>query len=118
MNAYEQGLALYAMPKDPNDIDLVQVVRTIMVQDGMKEEVEAYFDTNPIIMEAVGKASPVQRHQLNRYFRFQMMSTSVDSTLARTYLIENGTMEEWLMLFQEYILPFIRSNNLPKYIEY
>jgi len=103
----------YHSPKMDGDIDLVTEVRNMLVASGLLPKVQTCFDTNRFIIEASGKASDVQRFLLNRYWSQQLMSSSRHSIEERYCLIPDGTITDWLHLFQTKVLPFIIANDLP-----
>lgn len=114
MNSQIQATAAeYHQPRDPNDIDLISVVRNILVQNGLAGNLPA-FDNNRFVLEGRDKPSKVQRYLLNRFWSHQLMTSQSISIEERYSLIPDGTHERWLELFKEKIVPFLIVNNLPK----
>lgn len=107
------GIQQYKQPKPEGDPDLVILVRDQLVASGLLKLVEMGYDNNRFIIEAKGKPSSVQRHLLNRYWGLQLMSSKKPTTEERYCLIPNGTVADWLKLFNTKVLPFIIENNLP-----
>jgi hypothetical protein len=95
------------------EIDLIATVREILVASiGTNRVVEAY-DTNRFIVMSQGRNSDVQRSNLNRYWSYQLLSAPAQSQEERYCLIPNGTISDWLGLFQSKIMPFVIEHSLP-----
>ena len=108
----KQGIEQYHTPKPDNDLDLISSVRSIMLNSGLGQKIDAY-DNDRFIVEASGKTSDVQRFLLNRYWNQQLMASEKQTIEERFCLIPNGTIDDWLRLFQAKVLPFVVENNLP-----
>jgi hypothetical protein len=108
------GVAQYYQPKPEGDIDLVSEVRRVLVEAGLNQLVEANYDNNRFIVDAANKPSSVQRFLLNRFWNYQLVSCEAVSIDERYCLIPNGTVQDWLKLFTEKVLPFAIANQLPK----
>lgn len=52
-------------------------------------------------------------HDLNNYWRRQLMSVQADTTTERTCLVDDASPEDWLCHFSEHIIPTIRRFGLP-----
>ena len=103
----------YIKPREETDLDLVTIVRTMLIDSGLMQQVLAAYDTDRFILEARNRPSEAQRFLLNRYWSYQLMKSDKSSIEERTYLIPNGEVSDWLRMFQAKILPFIIENNLP-----
>jgi len=112
-NKLQAGVSTYHKAKAEGDIDLVVVVRNILLNAGLAEKVVTAYDGNRFIIEAYGKDSEVQRFLLNRYWNQQLMMGKRVSIEERYCLIPNGTIDDWLKLFNAKVLPFLLDNNLP-----
>ncbi len=112
-NVIAAGVEQYQQAKPEGDIDLVAMVRNKLLGFGLHEAVQNSFDTNRFIIEAQNKPSAIQRHLLNRYWALQLMSSTKPTTEERYCLIPNGTVEQWLDLFEKKVLPFVVENKLP-----
>lgn len=110
--ALAQGVERYHQTRTESDIDLIQEVRQKMLSSGLGQRMAAY-DQNRFIMEAEGKAPETQRFLLNRYWSHQLMQSPKPSFEERYCLIPDGSVGEWLKLFEQKILPFVIENNLP-----
>lgn len=113
----QQGIDQYHQPRAEGEIDLVASVREMLINAGLAQRVSAFFDTNRFIVEAQNKNSSAQRFLLNKYWSIQLMASTTPSTEERFCLIPNGTTGDWLRLFNNKILPFIVSNELPVKID-
>lgn len=109
----QKGVDQYYQPKNPNDMDLVAIVREDLVNSGLANHLPTAYDNSRFIQEAVGKDSNVQRFLLNRYWTQQLMSAKQISIEERYCLIPNGDVQDWLRLFRSKVLPFIVQNDLP-----
>lgn len=109
----QQGIKQYYQPKNPNDMDLVAIVREDLISSGLANHLPTAYDNSRFIQEAVGKDSNVQRFLLNRYWTQQLMSAKQVSIEERYCLIPNGDVQDWLRLFRSKVLPFIIQNDLP-----
>lgn len=109
------GQQRFVQPKPEGDIDLVLEVRNILQSAGLLQNVLHAYDNHRFVIDAAGKCSDVQRFMLNRYWNLQL-SMSPNSIDVRYNLIPNGTINDWLRLFRDSILPFLIQNGLPKQI--
>lgn len=115
LGSFEQGRNLYLSEKQNSDIDLINEVRNILIGEGLGRQVEAYFDTNELILQSLGKDSVVQRFNLNRYWTLQILaSNDPRSSDVRYHLIHSGNPSDWLDLFKEGVVPFIVHHHLPR----
>lgn len=103
----------YGEPRLESDIDLIDIVRQTLINAGLQHNVLAHYDNNHYIVEAINKRPEVQRFLLNQFWNLQLMSVSVNSLNERFSLVPNGSLEEWLNLFNSVIIPFAVQHNLP-----
>ena len=103
----------YHAARQPNDIDLIAEVRQRLVISGISAERIMAYEQNQYIIDACDKTPEVQRFLLNRYWNLQLMSSRKVSINERYCLIPNGSIDDWLRLFSDKILPFIVKNELP-----
>lgn len=116
MSAIETMYESYFKKPEEGDIDLVNLVRDILRESGLGMQVQAAYDVNTHIQQAIGKNMEAQRYLLNRYWNLQLLSCSDTSFEERYCLIPNGKIEDWVRLFKAKIIPFCIKNNLPKVI--
>lgn len=107
---------IYNRPRDADDRDLVAEVRQVLVESGLAQEAENFFDTNQYIVEAKNKSSEFQRQLLNRFWTIQLLSVDGNSEDQRYSLIPNGSLDDWKRLFQMSIVPFAVQHRLPRAI--
>ena len=103
----------YQQSRTQEDVNLIEVVRNILLEHGLRKHVETTYDHDRFIIEGTNKPSDVQRYLLNRFWSYQLMKSEHSSIEERTYLIPNGTISEWVNLFNSKILPFVIANDLP-----
>lgn len=97
------------------EFDLIAATRQMLIENGLGQNIQ-FFDTNHHIVGAMPLNYEAQRFILNTYFRIQMMSVNASSTDERFNLIDTGSAQDWLRLFQQFVLPFLIQHNLPKSI--
>lgn len=107
----------YAEQRLESDIDLVAIVRQILVEAGLYQNVIDHYDNDHYVLEANTKRPEVQRFLLNQFWNLQLMSVPVNSMNERFSLVPNGSLDEWLSLFQATIVPFAVQHNLPSGID-
>ena len=110
---YNKSMNLYNNPKPAEDIDLTDEVRKLLMNAGLLNNVINFYDSDQFIIDSYGKHSSVQRYYQNRFWTSQLPRAVQSSTTVRTYLINDGSVDTWLNMFNKYILPFIKENSLP-----
>lgn len=113
VNALEQGRASYFAERQPDEIDVLQEVRKILLMSGFTKEQVYLFDNDPTIINSQNKNSFTQRYLLNRYWTLQLQSAPNNSEQARYFLLPEGDIQEWLRCFRTVVVPFALENNLP-----
>lgn len=103
----------YHQAKPDGDIDLIDTVRQSLLMSGLGHQVTVAYNQNRFILEAEGKSSDVQRFLLNRYWNMQLAMAAKPSIEERYCLIPDGTIQDWLTLFKEKVLPFLITHQLP-----
>lgn len=96
------------------DIDMVQEVHNLLCRAGMHKKSQEVFLAHPWIKEAQTFVTEGQRFLLNRYWKLQLCQLPTDTSAERWCLVENGTIAEWLSLFEKKIIPFCLDNDLPR----
>jgi ankyrin repeat protein len=107
----------YAEQRLESDIDLIAIVRQILVEAGLQHNVVNHYDNDHYVLEALNKRPEVQRFLLNQYWNLQLMAAPVNSMNERFSLVPNGSLDEWLNLFQATIVPFAIRHSLPRGID-
>ena len=103
--------------RSEGDIDLVSWVRSLFDNLGYEAILSQHYDNHPTIIAAKDKGPDLQRFHLNQYWSTQLLSVQVktgESTMdARSYLTTHGSVSDWMVFFQESVLPAIIHYNLP-----
>lgn len=104
------GQDFYNEKADPDEIDLVQVVRSRLHDQGINDEVLAKsFDQSNFIQEADGKHTHAQQWNLTRWideqFTLIQAQDGLDTRLYRYQAMYEVKPEEWLKVFDGGILP-------------
>lgn len=94
-------------------VDLVSEVRTILIESGLAKEVAENFDTNGYVRDAINIPFEGQRFLMNRYWNLQLLQLGLTSIEERFCLVDEGTMNDWIRLFKDKILPTLVSKRLP-----
>lgn len=115
--ASQEGINIFNRPRETNEIDLVSLVRNMLINSGKSNEVINAFDNHHFINTVKDKNAEVQRQYLNRYWHLQLVSVSANSSNERFCLVPNGSISDWIRLFEAKILPFIIEHDLPKAIK-
>jgi hypothetical protein len=103
----------YQQVREPGDRDLVAEVRQKLIQAGVPMESMVHFNNHQNIIDASNKKPEAQRFLLNRYWNIQLLNCPKTSADERFCLIPNGTLDDWMRLFEAKVLPFIITNGLP-----
>ena len=110
----------FTTPQRDKELMLIESVRTLLNEAGLKQKVDANFINHPTILDGVGLCYEAQRFVLNRFWHIQLQALqnkTNKSTIDERYcLVENGEPEQWLSLFEEKILPIAIQYNLPEVI--
>ena len=114
VNPLEAGRKQYYAARQPNEINVVNAVRDILVSSGLAIKVRDVFDQNPTIQAAQDKNASTQRYILNRYWTLQLQSSVKDTEQLRFYLFPEGSVDDWLLSFRTAIVPFLLENDLPQ----
>lgn len=107
----------YLQVRQPADFDLVAHVRQMLINAGSHPEAISAYDNHHLVLEAMDKVPTIQRFLLNRFWMLQLMSCPAVSTKERYCLIPNGSIDDWVRLFGDTVLPFATRNNLPIMIQ-
>lgn len=108
---YKKPFDDYFNTKDSSDVDLTQIVRNVLNENGMSSELEK-FDNHRFVKDSVNKSSDVQRHLLNRYWTEQLINSRIPCQEVRYALLPNGGIEQWVDMFVSEVVPFFTQNNI------
>ena len=110
----EDAKQLISTEAAPGSLDMIAEVRRILQHNTLANQARSYYDTHRYIIDAEGKAPEIQRHYLNLYWGLQLVNADDNSIEERYCLVPNGNPKDWLVLFEQKIVPFLIKNNLPK----
>ena len=105
-------VASHYATRQPNEIDLIGIVRERLIASGLGDRIAAY-DSSRFIVEAADKSCSGQQYQLNRWLTLQFMTCSQDTSVQRYALIYEINAAEWLKVFDRVILPALIDFDLP-----
>ena len=94
--------------------NLLEYVRSIRIDAGLKQRVLEVYDNNQYIKDAQGTPANMQRFLLNRFWMLQVLSVDAPSHDVRFSLIDTGSFRDWKRLFKDVVLPFAVQHNLPR----
>ena len=101
------------------NIDLVYIVSQNL-KDSIGENVANIFLNDEIVDSAKGKSTTFQRVMLNRYFYNLLLTyrAYVNNPVhnATYMLVNDGETEDWIKLFNIFVLPFIKDNYVFKVV--
>jgi len=101
------------LTKQPGDVDLIEKCREILVGLAIDPEQLAVYDSAHTLIMAKNMTTFAQRTALNQFWHLQMGPFGRLSHMQRYKLIENGTVDDWLRLFNQGPAQFIIDNKLP-----
>lgn len=113
----QKSVEIFLKERAPEDLDLVESVRDLLVSSGLLPEVIKNFDSSKYIQQAEHLQPEGQRFLLNRYWNLQLLIVDQSTIEERFCLITNGEHTDWLRLFKDKILPCAIANRLPTSIE-
>ena len=94
--------------------NLLDYVRSIMIDAGLKQRIVDAFDNNQYIKDAQGTPANMQRFLLNRFWMLQVLCVDAPSHDVRFSLIDTGSFRDWKRLFKDVVLPFAVQHGLPR----
>lgn len=101
-------------PRTENDVNLVEIISSMLLRNlGIETDISA-FTNNPDIQDARNRRPDAQRYIINQFFTVQLSSLDVDTMRARQALLRNGDISLWLEYFEAYVIPYCVDFNLPK----
>ena len=113
----QNNVDIFLKERTPEDLNLVESVRTLLVSSGLLPEVVNNFDSSKYIQQAATLQPEGQRFLLNRFWNLQLLVVDQSTIEERFCLITNGEHTDWLRLFKDKILPCAIANRLPTSIE-
>lgn len=114
MQARTEVNDIFVNIRKPEELDLIAAVRTILVNSGLAKEVEQSYDSNKYINDGLHLNPLGQRFLLNRFWNLQLLRIPDCNTVEQRFcLIEDGSPEDWLRLFETKIVPCLIQHRLP-----
>lgn len=107
----------YTSDRLPDEIDLIERVRELFVRSGNGHRLPEGFDSSRFIIEAKDRPSHAQQYCLNRWISLQLMACEGSDVVTLYSLIYEIRPDQWLTIFEQYILPKMLELNLPIKIE-
>ena len=110
------GMDLYNMPRQPGDLNLVDLIASHIDTIDTSKKVSKLFLNNNDIKSIHDKNQVVQRLIINRIFITELLvyrSTSgkvINNVLP--FIANDGYIEDWITLMKEIVLPFFITNNI------
>lgn len=109
---FDNAKKQYFRDRMPDEIDLIDEVRTSLIEKGLQLQVETIYDQDANIQNAKRRNAAVQRFVLNRFWTAQLYCTVENTEHLRRLLFPEGDIQRWLHTFRTEILPFIVRNSL------
>lgn len=113
----QNNVEIFLKERTPEDLNLVESVRDLLVKSGLLPEVMKNFDSSKYIQEAARLQPEGQRFLLNHFWKLQLFVVEQHTIQERFCLITDGEYSDWLRLFEDKILPCAIANRLPTSIE-
>lgn len=102
-------------PAKPEDVNMIALV-TLHLASSLSEVEVSLFQKDPLVDSVKGLIPASQRININRYFINLLMcfraSKSINVVDISQYLINDGSLEDWFKLFNEFIMPFLKEHKV------
>ena len=100
----------YNEKADPDELDLVKVVREKLFNGGVSDDVlETCFDKSNFVQEAMGKHTHAQQWNITRWideqFTLVQAQDGIDTRLYRFQSVYEVKTDDWLKVFDHGIAP-------------
>lgn len=111
-NAIEEFFA----KREEGDVDLVDIVAKYLTTSNVSADNINYFLTHPDVVSIKDNKSVVQKVILNKFFQQQLLIYRTKSGVSvmdiLIFLTNEGNVNQWVNLFQTFVLPFLIANNV------
>lgn len=97
----------------PNEVNLVDETRALLVKHGATPEQLMAFDNNWHIHTAKDLTTEIQRYKLNLFLNGQYSSLQGDISVHRGYIITGVGVDMWLKMMDTYHIPTMLRLKLP-----
>ena len=106
----------YNSPPEENQTCMIEKVRGLFLNYGIRSKIEQHYDASPEIQQAIGKNVYVQRFHINRWLFEQLLFFNGDCLSVRLMIANEGPIEAWFELISRRVVPFFVQNGLPNKI--
>lgn len=113
MNKIEYAQKLMTMQREESEPNLIDKVVELLNKYKFSTESINIFLNHQFVVNCQDKVFEVQRVNINRFWNIQLMSLGSKSIEARSLLLQDGSMDNWLEFFEK-IIPLIKENNIPR----
>lgn len=96
-----------------SDDDTVGRMRQILVDNDFSTKQIDIFDTHIKVRLAIHKVYSVKIHLLNRFWNLQLLTVGAKSINVRSHLVHVPDPDDYLSVFAEVVVPFLKQNDLP-----
>lgn len=107
-------LQMVDQPLQPGEKELVLCVGNLMIANEFPTEKICLFIEDPNILFATGKNNNVQRYKINVYLNTQYLMVAADTQNERSLLLDAGSFDNWLEIFQSVHIPAMKAYGLPR----
>lgn len=113
MNKIEMAKQLLTKTRDESDVNLVDEVVNLLRKHNFTEEQINVFFNNRLVQNCCNNVFEVQRVNVNRFWTIELMKLGAKSIEARNFLLQDGTINDWLLYFEK-TLTLMKENNIPR----
>lgn len=104
--------------RSQSDLNLIMIIRQLLIDNGLENNVLSYYDTNPIIIDNINKSSIIQIDALNNYWNLQILFIEQNNNVSTQGIRQYGLLRDvndklWLKSFKHELLNFIVRYDLP-----
>lgn len=103
----------YNSERMATEMDLVDKVRELFIKNGVGHLLKEAYEESRFIIEARSRPSHAQQYLLNRWISLQLMAKDNADPLLLYSLVYEIRPDQWLRIFEQYILPNMLSLDLP-----
>jgi len=102
------------MDQLPPTFCLVSYVRQSLAAAGLEPELCNHFDNSRFIVALKNLTPEQQRVGLNKFLSLHLTTAPASSINERYALIPDGSLNDWVRLFNDVVLPFLVKHRLPR----
>lgn len=113
MNKIEMARQLLTKPRDASDTNLVdEIVNLLKKHDFTEDQINMFFNSR-LVQNCYNNVFEVQRVNVNRFWTIELMKLGAKSIEARNFLLQEGTLDDWLLYFEKTLF-LMKENNIPR----